>query len=90
MDTELPREKPIFRDALSRLDLASSHLETSSEIFERLKHPKRTIMVSIPVRMDDGSLQVFRGHRIQFDDSRGLWDAIAPKGTYEFFKQTGL
>lgn len=61
MDTGGPGEKSVFRDALSRLDLASSHIEISSEIVERLKHLKRTTMVSIPVRMDGGSLQVFRG-----------------------------
>jgi glutamate dehydrogenase (NADP+) len=41
------------------------------ETLEQLKHPKRIIQVSIPVRMDDGSLRVFDGYRVLHNDRRG-------------------
>ena len=33
--------------------------------------PKREIHVSIPVRMDDGSIRVFQGFRVQYNDAKG-------------------
>jgi glutamate dehydrogenase (NADP+) len=38
---------------------------------EVLKHPQRAIEVAVPVKMDDGSLQVFNGFRVQHNDIRG-------------------
>ena len=63
--------KGIFADALKRLDDASQYTDLDSEIIERLKSPKAIIQVSIPVRMDDGSLRVFAGYRVRHDDTRG-------------------
>jgi glutamate dehydrogenase (NAD(P)+) len=40
-------------------------------LFDRLKSPQRALSVSIPVRMDDGQIKVFRGYRVQHDLSRG-------------------
>ncbi|MCW5588228.1 MAG: Glu/Leu/Phe/Val dehydrogenase [Legionellales bacterium] len=61
----------IFEDALSRLDTAFQYANIDQEALERLKHPKAALEVSIPVRMDDGSLQVFTGYRVRYDDTRG-------------------
>jgi len=61
----------VFDDALKRLDQASQHAKISSEVLERLKHPKRILQVSMPVRMDNGSLKIFQGYRVQYDDTRG-------------------
>ncbi len=36
-----------------------------------LRHPKRSIIVSIPIEMDDGRVDVFAGYRVQFDTIRG-------------------
>lgn len=60
-----------FLDAIGRLDhaLACDHLDP--EVLERLKHPKAAHQVAVPVRMDDGSLRVFEGYRVLYDDSRG-------------------
>ncbi|MGH7258547.1 MAG: Glu/Leu/Phe/Val family dehydrogenase, partial [Nitrospiraceae bacterium] len=38
---------------------------------ERLKLPQRSLIVSIPVRMDDGHVEVFTGYRVQHDSARG-------------------
>ncbi len=85
VDTGVSEEQSIFRDALERLDLAASYIDISPEIVERLKHPKRTLMVSIPVRKDDGSLEVFRGYRVQYDDTRG-----PTKGGIRYHPQANL
>ena len=61
----------LFDDAQSRLTEVLQHIELSDDVLERLQHPKLALTVSIPVRMDDGSLRVFTGYRVQFDDTRG-------------------
>ncbi len=61
----------IFDDAIRRLDRAMEFAEIDQEAVERLKHPKQILEVSIPVRMDDGSLRVFTGYRVRHDDTRG-------------------
>jgi glutamate dehydrogenase (NADP+) len=65
------QDHDIFDDAIRRLDRAFEHAEIDEEAVERLKHPKQVLEVSIPVRMDDGSLRVFTGYRVRHDDTRG-------------------
>jgi glutamate dehydrogenase (NADP+) len=64
-------ESNVFEDALKRLDTAVAHADIDEEAVERLKHPRAVLEVSIPVRMDDGSLDVFTGYRVRHDDTRG-------------------
>ncbi|MCH8333017.1 Glu/Leu/Phe/Val dehydrogenase, partial [Candidatus Sumerlaeota bacterium] len=66
-----PDQSDIFADALRRLEFAVEHAEIDPEALERLKHPKAVLQVSIPVRMDDGSLRVFKGFRVRHDNTRG-------------------
>lgn len=61
----------IFTDALARLDKAAHYAHIDPEALERLKHPKAVLEVSIPIRMDNGSLRVFTGYRVRHDDTRG-------------------
>lgn len=56
---------PLFSTALSRLDRVAQRLGLEPDIHERLRHPRRALVVSIPVRMDDGKTKVFRGYRVQ-------------------------
>ena len=60
-----------FSDASGRLEAAIDHADVSHDTIERLKLPKSVLKVSIPVRMDDGSLKVFAGYRVRYDDTRG-------------------
>ncbi|MEN8256235.1 MAG: Glu/Leu/Phe/Val dehydrogenase [Thermodesulfobacteriota bacterium] len=60
-----------FADAQKRLTEVFKHFELTDDVREKLKRPKLSLTVSIPVRMDDGSLKVFTGYRVQFDDTRG-------------------
>lgn len=61
----------IFEDALARLDHAYQYADIDPEALERLKYPKASLEVSIPVRMDDGTLKVFTGYRVHHDNTRG-------------------
>ncbi len=60
-----------FEHAVARLDEAARHADLHTEVIERLKFAKSILTVSVPVRMDDGSLQVFEGHRVRHNDLRG-------------------
>ncbi len=61
----------LFKDASRRLEKALKYVNLSEDTTERLKYPRSSLMVSIPVRMDDGSLQMFPGYRVQYDNTRG-------------------
>jgi glutamate dehydrogenase (NADP+) len=61
----------IYAQALSRLDKAASYAKIDPEAVEKLRHPKACLEVSIPVRMDDGSLRIFTGYRVHHNDMRG-------------------
>ncbi len=57
--------------ALEQLDIAAEILELAPGVHEFLKRPKRTLTVSIPIRMDKGDLRIFWGCRVQHIDARG-------------------
>ncbi len=61
----------LFKDASSRLDAALAHIKISPDTAERLKFPKASLKVSVPVRMDNGDLRVFAGYRVRYDETRG-------------------
>ncbi|MCC9604958.1 Glu/Leu/Phe/Val dehydrogenase [Blastopirellula sp. JC732] len=61
----------IFSHAVARLDKAFLHADIDQEAVHRLKHPKQVLEVTIPVRMDDGSLRIFTGYRVRHDATRG-------------------
>ena len=61
----------LLSDANRRLERALKYVHISEDASERLKFPKASLKVSIPVRMDDGSLRVFEGYRVRYDDTRG-------------------
>ncbi len=61
----------LLDDAGKRLDDARACSEVSEETLTRLHHPGSSLEVSVPVRMDDGSLQVYRGYRVRYDSTRG-------------------
>jgi glutamate dehydrogenase (NADP+) len=61
----------MFEIAKQRLSEVFKHIDVDEEVITRLSVPKRSIKASIPVRMDDGTLQMFTGYRVQYDDTRG-------------------
>jgi glutamate dehydrogenase (NAD(P)+) len=63
MQNEMDSET--YRMALRQLDLAAERLGLEAGILERLRLPKRCMVVSIPVKMDNGETQIFNGNRVQ-------------------------
>ncbi len=61
----------MFTAAKSRLNKVFEKINLDEEVLLRLSAPKRSFKVSIPVRMDDGSLRIFEGYRVQYNDTRG-------------------
>jgi glutamate dehydrogenase/leucine dehydrogenase len=57
--------------ALEQLRIAAEKLNLDLGIHEMLKHPKRSLIVSITVKMDNGETGVFTGCRVQHNDARG-------------------
>ncbi len=62
---------PLFRNALENLNQAAKLINCDPNILERLQRPRRSITVSVPVRMDDGSVKVFTGYRVQYSQILG-------------------
>jgi glutamate dehydrogenase (NAD(P)+) len=60
-----------FAIAQQQLDEAAEILELDKATHEMLRWPMREMKFTIPVRMDDGSVQVFHGYRVQYNDARG-------------------
>jgi glutamate dehydrogenase (NADP+) len=65
------QERSLFNDASVRLETALQYVAISEDAIERLRYPKASLTVSIPIRMDNGSLKVFTGYRVRYDDTRG-------------------
>src|SRR5467141_156746 len=62
---------PTFRLAVAQFDQAAEAMELDYNLRERLKLPQRSLIVSVPVRMDDGRVEVYTGYRVQHASSRG-------------------
>jgi len=60
-----------FKIAQSQLDRAAQKLKLDPGVHSILREPMREIHISIPVKMDDGSVKVFKGFRVQYNDARG-------------------
>ena len=56
---------------LSRLDKAATYANIDAETVERLKYAKSSLDVSLPVRMDNGELKIFKGYRVHYNSVRG-------------------
>ncbi|OIK15010.1 glutamate dehydrogenase [Bacillus sp. MUM 116] len=61
----------LFYSTQTVIQKALSKLGYTNEMFELLKEPVRLLTVRIPVRMDDGTVQVFTGYRSQHNDAVG-------------------
>ena len=64
-------DTPTFRLAVAQFDQAAEAMELDLTLRERLKLPQRSLIVSLPIRMDDGRVEVYTGYRVQHDSSRG-------------------
>jgi len=57
--------------ALEQLRITAERIDLEPGVYELLKHPKRSLIVSIPIKLDNGEVGVFMGCRVQHNDARG-------------------
>lgn len=60
-----------FAMAQAQLDAAAELLQLEPSIHALLREPLREMQVTLPVRMDDGTVRIFKGFRVQYNDARG-------------------
>ena len=82
MEPEQCAEPNPYEVAKKQLEIVAKHMNLNPDILELLKYPKRALVVSLPVRMDNGRIKVFEGMRVQH------WDAFGPfKGGIRYHPQ---
>ncbi len=67
----MPEEMNPFKIAQSQVDTVAKMLDLDEGLTDFLKNPQRELHVSFPIKMDDGSLQIFKGYRVQHNMARG-------------------
>jgi glutamate dehydrogenase (NAD(P)+) len=75
----------LYRNAVTDLQEAADTMKLDPNIAERLKVPKRALIVSVPIRLDDGSIRVFEGYRVQHNMTLG-----PGKGGIRFHQEVNL
>src|SRR3989344_1586581 len=74
-----------FKNALKQLDRAAAVGNINPNVLLRMKEAEREVHVSIPITMDDGSLRIFEGYRVQHSGVRGPY-----KGGIRFHPDTNI
>ena len=64
-------ESDLYRTAISQLDQVATRLNLDPDIHERLRYPRRALVVSIPTRMDTGETHMFIGYRVHHNTALG-------------------
>ncbi|MAE49786.1 glutamate dehydrogenase [Candidatus Pacearchaeota archaeon] len=80
-----PQQETTFSHTQAQLQKALKHLKISEDAETLLEHPKESLQVTIPLRMDDGSLKTFQGYRVHYNDVLG-----PTKGGIRFHPQVSL
>ena len=74
-----------FENALTQLRRATAVQQFPEAFITELSTPQREVRISIPVKMDDGSLRVFEGYRVQHNNARGPY-----KGGIRYHQDTDI
>ena len=74
-----------YDNALRQLEKAAKLIKLDKDVLARLSSPEKVVMASLPIRMDDGSLQIFQAYRVQYNSARGPY-----KGGIRFHPQVDL
>ena len=64
-------DSELHRTALAQLDHVATRLNLDPDTHERLRFPRRALVVSVPIRMDGGQTQVFIGYRVHHNTALG-------------------
>jgi glutamate dehydrogenase (NAD(P)+) len=74
-----------FENAMKQLDKVADIKDFGDEFISIMKRPDREIRVSIPVKMDDGTLRIFEGYRVQYNNVLGPY-----KGGIRYHHDTNI
>ncbi|MEK6554614.1 MAG: Glu/Leu/Phe/Val dehydrogenase dimerization domain-containing protein, partial [Bdellovibrionota bacterium] len=61
----------LYRNTIKTLESAAQVIKMNEKAVERLRYPRRALVVACPIRMDDGSLKLFQGYRVQHNHTLG-------------------
>jgi glutamate dehydrogenase (NAD(P)+) len=64
-------DTPLYRQALTQFERAVAQAEIPEWVAERLRNPERAVILTLPVRMDDGAVRSFAGYRVQHSSVLG-------------------
>ncbi|MBW8772859.1 MAG: Glu/Leu/Phe/Val dehydrogenase, partial [Gemmatimonadetes bacterium] len=64
-------EENPFEAMIARFDVAAKKLDLDPGLYKVLTHPERQIIVSVPIRRDNGEVEVYTGYRVLHNTSRG-------------------
>lgn len=70
-ETDAHLNHPLFLNALQSIEEAGKLIKCDPNVLSRLKRPKRCIILSVPARMDDYSVKVYTGYRVQYNSTLG-------------------
>lgn len=74
-----------FQNAMSQLDKVDKIKDFGAEYVSRFRQPDRDVRISIPVKMDDGSLKIFEGYRVEYNNALGPY-----KGGIRYHQDTEI
>lgn len=74
-----------FQNALAQLEKAKVAGKFNEDLIKVLSHPEREVHAALPIRMDDGRLEIFEGYRVQHNSARGPY-----KGGIRFHQDTDI
>src|SRR3989338_1603050 len=74
-----------FQNAMAQLDKVAKIKSFDDEFIARMRQPDRDIRISIPVKMDDGSLKIFEGYRVEYNNTLGPY-----KGGIRYHPETEI
>ncbi|MCE3235364.1 MAG: gdh [Vampirovibrio sp.] len=74
-----------FLNAQKQLDHVAQLMNLDTGIHERLRYPRKALIVSVPIRLDNGQTRVYSGYRVQHDQSLG-----PTKGGIRFHHEVNL
>jgi glutamate dehydrogenase (NAD(P)+) len=70
-DRRFASEENPFEAMMSRFDIAAAHLKLEPGLYQVLRAPEKQLIVSVPIKRDNGDIEVFTGIRVQHNTSRG-------------------
>jgi glutamate dehydrogenase (NAD(P)+) len=68
---DLEWKSPVYESTLALIDRIAERSDLDANVWRRLRHPDKAVIVTFPVRRDTGEVAVFHGYRVQHNNTRG-------------------